>query len=136
MRYEVKPESIEAVLFDGSNVDEVVDLLGKHLVKVTGEPMPPHDDTVSVFDIATKTWVRLNDGFYVVLLEDGSVLTIRKDAFEAKYQPAKPVDFGKWNPQPTPMPYWPDRIGDPYPTLPRPIVTYESNTEGRPHVTV
>lgn len=136
MRYEVKPESIEAVLFDGTNVDEVIELLGKHLVKVTEEPMPPHDKQVRVFDISVKTWFPLHSGFYVVLDSDGGAYRMRKDAFEEKYQPAKPVEFGKWNPQPTPTPYWPDRIGDPYPTLPRPIVTHDSHSEGRPHVTV
>lgn len=133
MRYEVKPDNIDAVLFDGTNFDEVVDLLNPHIAKARD-----FRDRIDyqVFDVASMQWLDVLEGYYVILSPDESVTVMKKAEFEEKYQPAKPVDFGKWHPQPTPMPYWPDRIGDPYPTLPRPIVTYESHTDGRPHVTV
>lgn len=91
-RYELKPHNVEAVLFKQGLWSEVVRTLGPHLTK--SKESNSHDSLGEqefyVFDIASKMWLPVFVGQYVVRDEEGAVEVMSKESFEATYQEVRP----------------------------------------------
>ena len=116
-KYEVRPENVEAEMWNGSNAIPMTNMLGPHRVR---ESKAQTQKRLEVFDVASKEWLLVERGQYVVLLEDQSVRIMDKADFDAKYRPQTGRNPNWFPAQPTP--WVPDRIGDPYPM--RPIATW------------
>ena len=90
-KYELKPDNVDAVHFNGKNWFHVEQMLGPHLTKKKeGDVLDSasHDEFF-VFDVASKIWKPVPQDTFVVRHEDGCVEVIKTERFKDTWQEAK-----------------------------------------------
>lgn len=90
-RYKSKPTEIDAVLFDGSNVDEVKDFCAdeaQYLFQTVDKEDRVDDPEIvaQVWDKLHNTWVGVKSGQYIIKGTKGEFYPCDPEVFNAKYE--------------------------------------------------
>lgn len=86
-KYRSKPTEIEAVLFDGENLEELQQFTGDQFSLVAEEDRGDDPDIIAqVFDTLHSTWVGVKDGQWIIKGTKGEFYPCDPDVFEQKYE--------------------------------------------------
>ena len=96
VKFRAKPIEFEAVLFDGSNAEDVIDWVGPDLCEYVARP----DEFVRSLSITTPEGARLADkGDWIIKGPFGVFYPLKPDLFETKFEPVEQFGSKKRNPQ-------------------------------------
>lgn len=86
-KYVSKPTEVEAVLFDGENLEELQKFTGDQFSLVSEEDRGDDPDVIAqVFDTLHSTWVGVKDGQYIIKGTKGEFYPCDPGVFEQKYE--------------------------------------------------
>ena len=86
LKFRAKPIEFEAVLFDGSNAEDVIDWVGPDLCEYVARP----DEFVRSLSITTPEGARLADkGDWIIKGAFGEFFPLKPDLFETKFEPVE-----------------------------------------------
>lgn len=88
-KFRTKPFEIDAVRYDGRNLEEVDEFTGKHGMFMAVEPEDRDDDPeiiASVFDKLHSTWVGVKKGQWIIRGQKGEFYPCDPEIFAAKYE--------------------------------------------------
>lgn len=94
MKFKTKYFEIEAVQFDGTNIDVIEKFAGSHMIKEDRKPSDPTDVAYQVFDVLHKTWVNFFKGQWIIRGMKGEFYPCDDEVFRSKYEPLIPVAKG------------------------------------------
>jgi len=86
MKYVKKPIVIEAVRYDGTNVNEIDDFVGSDL-RVSQDHYATDDVTLSIETL--EGWMKISVGDYVIKGVQDEFYPCKPDIFEASYDVCK-----------------------------------------------
>jgi hypothetical protein len=87
MKFRTKPFEIEALLYDGTNADEITAWSGNMFYEVEEEDRTDDPDCIAaVFDKLHSTWVGVKEGQWIIRGMKGEYYPCDPEVFAEKYE--------------------------------------------------